>query len=576
MSDTPPAPPPPVASVPSSRKSMLRWGGSLVGVGNADNSQGYYDPDGEAKKKQRLLEELENLPENVSIELSKYKPVATIAGDDGDDDDGDGVFDVPVGTSCDEIRELVKCMGDEANEANKAKNEEDNTPYSFYIDVGDGEGKSNSIEFDPSLALSHYVKKYGISTEKNIKISYIPLCVYKVRSVTRCADTIKGHADAVLHCAYSPCSKFLATGSGDSTIRVYDSSNGMPKESIAALKDHVLCVSWSGDGGKVAGGDKRGNVCVWWSREKGTAVKKFHVGNGWVTNIQWEPLHLSSSSSSDRLCVSSKSGSCSVYNVNSGRCEFTLQGHLDSVEDCVWSGEGLIYTASRDRTIKVWSADSSQPNGTRQGALVKTLTGHSHRVNSIASNFGYACRTGGFEVGAERGGSVSGGKDVALKRYNKMKESLGGVEMLVSGSDDNTMYLWSPTTSKHPLKRMLGHQQAINHICYSPDGRYVASASFDKKVKLWDGMNGNFISTFTGHVGPVYRVSWSFDSRYIASASKDSTLKLWCAGAAGGKSNRAKDTLPGHEDEVYAIDWSPDGRYVASGSKDRTVKIWKH
>lgn len=43
-------------------------------------------------------------------------------------------------------------------------------------------------------------------------------------------------------------------------------------------------------------------------------------------------------------------------------------------------------------------------------------------------------------------------------------------------------------------------------VCFSPDGRWVLSASFDKSVKLWDGVKGAFVATFRAHVGPVYQV----------------------------------------------------------------------
>ncbi|MEO0377011.1 MAG: hypothetical protein AAF329_20830, partial [Cyanobacteria bacterium P01_A01_bin.17] len=77
--------------------------------------------------------------------------------------------------------------------------------------------------------------------------------------------------------------------------------------------------------------------------------------------------------------------------------------------------------------------------------------------------------------------------------------------------------------------RLTGHQQAVNAIEFSPDGRKLASASFDRKVKLWDGRNGTFLATLTGHVASVYSIAWSPDSRMIASCSKDSTLKIWHA-----------------------------------------------
>jgi WD40 repeat protein len=52
-----------------------------------------------------------------------------------------------------------------------------------------------------------------------------------------------------------------------------------------------------------------------------------------------------------------------------------------------------------------------------------------------------------------------------------------------------------------------GHQQPINQVQFSPNGLYIASASFDKSVKLWCGLTGKFVTSFFGHVGPVYQVT---------------------------------------------------------------------
>ncbi|KAL6327822.1 hypothetical protein AAG906_026495 [Vitis piasezkii] len=79
-----------------------------------------------------------------------------------------------------------------------------------------------------------------------------------------------------------------------------------------------------------------------------------------------------------------------------------------------------------------------------------------------------------------------------------------------------------------------------------PDGQWVASASFDKSVKLWNGTTGKFVAAFRGHVGPVYQISWSADSRLLLSGSKDSTLKVWDI-----RTHNLKQDLPGHEDELW-------------------------
>jgi ribosome assembly protein 4 len=93
-------------------------------------------------------------------------------------------------------------------------------------------------------------------------------------------------------------------------------------------------------------------------------------------------------------------------------------------------------------------------------------------------------------------------KAYALERYEKIRDNKG--EKLVSGSDDNTMMMWEPKTQNKPIQRLTGHQGLIIMAAFSPDGFYLASASFDKSIKLWDGKSGKFITSFRGHVSSVY------------------------------------------------------------------------
>ena len=93
-------------------------------------------------------------------------------------------------------------------------------------------------------------------------------------------------------------------------------------------------------------------------------------------------------------------------------------------------------------------------------------------------------------------------KKYALERYAKARSPKG--EVLVSGSDDNTMIMWHPVSSSKPVQRLSGHQGLIIQCAFSPDGFYFASASFDKSIKLWEGATGRFITTFRCHVASVY------------------------------------------------------------------------
>lgn len=110
----------------------------------------------------------------------------------------------------------------------------------------------------------------------------------------------------------------------------------------------------------------------------------------------------------------------------------------------------------------------------------------------------------------------------------------------------------------------------INFIFFSLF-RTIASASFDKSVRLWRAHDGQFIAVLRGHVQAVYSVAWSADSRLLVSGSKDSTLKVWSL-----KNKKLAQELPGHADEVFAVDWAPDGSRVASGGKDKVLKMWAY
>ena len=142
---------------------------------------------------------------------------------------------------------------------------------------------------------------------------------------------------------------------------------------------------------------------------------------------------------------------------------------------------------------------------------------------------------------------------------------------LASGSYDNTIRLWDGVTGEHQ-QTLTGHTDYVTSVSFSPDGGTLASGggNQDHTIRLWAGVTGEHRQTLTGHTESVWSVSFSPDGRTLASGSLDSTIRLW-----DGVTGEHQQTLTGHTDRVYSVSFSPDGRTLASGSRDHTVRLWE-
>jgi|GEM_PF-896353 len=141
-------------------------------------------------------------------------------------------------------------------------------------------------------------------------------------------------------------------------------------------------------------------------------------------------------------------------------------------------------------------------------------------------------------------------------------------QQLASGSYDRTVRLWDGHSGA-PLHTLEGHTGTVYSVAWSPDGQQLASGSSDNTVRLWDGHSGALLHTLEGHTGTVYSVAWSPDGNLLASGAADNMVRLW-----DGHSGALLHTLEGHADTVHRVVWSPDGRQLASGAVDRTARLW--
>jgi WD40 repeat protein/energy-coupling factor transporter ATP-binding protein EcfA2 len=145
--------------------------------------------------------------------------------------------------------------------------------------------------------------------------------------------------------------------------------------------------------------------------------------------------------------------------------------------------------------------------------------------------------------------------------------SLNG-KIFASTSDDQTVKLWNAVDGNF-ISTLQGHKDIVVVIAFNSNNRTLASAGDDTTVKLWNVMNGRLISNLEGHNSKINSLAFSPDGQALASASDDKTIRLW-----NMSDGQLVSCLQGHKDIVVDLVFSPDNRTLASASDDKTIKLW--
>ncbi len=137
-------------------------------------------------------------------------------------------------------------------------------------------------------------------------------------------------------------------------------------------------------------------------------------------------------------------------------------------------------------------------------------------------------------------------------------------KFLATASNDKTVKIWRRDGS---LWQTLNHSATVHRVAFSPESQQVVSGSLDGTLSLWS-TNGLRLKAIDAHQAPIWGVDFSPNGQQIASASGDGTVKLW------NLDGTRLTTLTGHTKSVWAVAFSPDGQQVATAGFDTTVKLW--
>jgi WD40 repeat protein/archaellum component FlaC len=137
---------------------------------------------------------------------------------------------------------------------------------------------------------------------------------------------------------------------------------------------------------------------------------------------------------------------------------------------------------------------------------------------------------------------------------------------LASASFDKTIIVWNLALRKEECS-LIGHSSNVCSVIYSPNGKYLASGSDDETIKIWNPIEKREEFSFSLHSGPVNTLAFSPDGKYLVVGSN--TIKFWSLAE-----KREHYFFAGHTDIIKTILFSPDGKSLATGSSDKNIKIW--
>jgi TIR domain/WD domain, G-beta repeat len=295
--------------------------------------------------------------------------------------------------------------------------------------------------------------------------------------------TLTGHTGPVSTVTFSPNTAFVAGGSSDKTVMIWDTSSGLLRQTLAGESEAVYSISFEPNGKRIVSGGKDGVIAI---RDSDSGLRVGHPLRPEMT-YGWDvlPSVLSLAVSHDGTAIVSgyADATVKIWNEGAGLLLHVLNGHTDAVTSVAYSADGrTIISGSVDGTVRTWDAATGMP--------LRTLKTSSAQISSVAVS--------------------PDGRSIA------------------AGGSGDAVVIWDATNLRQ-LRTLSTQLSAVNALAFARDGRRLFVGGSDTSIQMWDVDSGQLSRSLAGHSGSIRALAISPDGRRLASGSDDRSVGIWSA-----------------------------------------------
>jgi WD40 repeat protein/predicted Ser/Thr protein kinase len=396
---------------------------------------------------------------------------------------------------------------------------------------------------------------------------------------------------------FSPDSKQVALAGADGTVGVWEVKTAQPRFAPVKLPGDVTRVKFSPDGKTlVAAWQSKLTLC---DAGNGAVVKELRSNGGQVLQAEFtpdgqriismaynrpiviwdvaagqvigQPIHAELgcyfcfSPDGTKFATRAGSGVNRVWDAFSGLPLSEPFEHDGPMTDLKFTPDGQrLATTSQDGTARLWRVQPAIPSG----LILKTSDSQPAACFSQNGRFIYRASNHCAEIFDLRNGQRLGQPMAHQGDIYRIKTSPDG-KRLATASWDGTGRIWKANTGE-PLSLPLRHRWRLFALAFSPDNRLLATGAAEGVARLWNVENGEPVGPELVHQGEVNHVCFSPDSRALLTSTAAGTAHLWSVETG---QPLWPEPLP-HQGNIRMAEFSPDGKRIVTASADRSARVW--